>query len=681
MVVVMDHTMLQTGYGFPPSCTSILGSRTLPRGAYPERHEARPGRCDAVWRRASGPLSRQVQVRRLRLRRFVQEVQAHSLASDALGPPAIRAMADELRYRLRCDGEQRDLVARTFALVRTVAAQTLGMSHFDVQLMGGWVLLHGMVAEMPTGEGKTLTATLPACTMALAGVPVHIVTVNDYLAQRDAAWMEPLYRALGLTVGIVVHGMSLEARQTAYACDVTYCTNKEMAFDYLKDHLVLGRHQSRLQLQLERLTGAPIRLHRLMLRGLCYAIVDEADSVLIDEARTPLIIAGGDGQVPAQRAYQRALALAGQLAAGRDFVCDDRERAVRLTASGQERLTGLTEGDGGLWSGQRRREAFISQALTALHLMHRDTHYLVKDGTVQIIDEFTGRTMSDRAWEHGLHQLIETKEGCVLTGVHAPLARISYQRLFRRYLRLAGMTGTAHEVRGELWSVYRLPVVTLPTHRVPQRRHLGTRVYATTDAKWAAVVTHVKRVHARGRPVLIGTRSVGASEQLSRLLTAAGLSHQVLNARHDRAEADIIAQAGAPGRITVATNMAGRGTDIRLAPGVAERGGLHVLATEGHEARRIDRQLFGRCGRQGDPGSHELLVSLEDEIMTVYAGRLWRWLGSAAVRALPFAHRIGACVLRRAQRRAERRHARIRRDLLTMDEHLETALAFAGRLE
>ena len=253
-------------------------------------------------------------------------------------------MADELRYRLRCDGEQRDLVARTFALVRTVAAQTLGMSHFDVQLMGGWVLLHGMVAEMPTGEGKTLTATLPACTMALAGVPVHIVTVNDYLAQRDAAWMGPLYRALGLTVGIVVQGMSLEARQAAYACDVTYCTNKEMAFDYLKDRLVLGRHQSRLQLQLERVTGAPARLHRLMLRGLCYAIVDEADSVLIDEARTPLIIAGGDGQVPTQRAYHRALELAEQLTAGRDFVCDDRERAVRLTAGGQERLTVLTEG-------------------------------------------------------------------------------------------------------------------------------------------------------------------------------------------------------------------------------------------------------------------------------------------------------------------------------------------------
>jgi preprotein translocase subunit SecA len=475
--------------------------------------------------------------------------------------------------------------------------------------------------------------------------------------------------------------MTLEARQAAYACDVTYCTNKEMAFDYLKDRLMLGRHQSRLQLQLERLSGAPARLQRLMLRGLCYAIVDEADSVLIDEARTPLIIAGGDAQVPAQCAYHDALTLAGQLTAGRDFMCDERERTVRLTASGQERLTVLTAGYSGFWSGQRRREAFISQALTALHLMQRDTHYLVKDGTVQIIDEFTGRIMSDRAWEHGLHQLIETKEGCVLTGVHAPLARISYQRLFRRYLRLAGMTGTAQEVRGELWSVYRLPVVTLPPHRAPQRRHLGTRVYATTDAKQAAVVAHVEQVHARGQPVLVGTRSVGASEQLSRLLTAAGLAHQVLNARQDRDEADIVARAGEPGRITVATNMAGRGTDIRLAPGVAARGGLHVLATEGHEARRIDRQLFGRCGRQGDPGSQALLVSLEDEIMTVYAGRLWRWLGSAVVRALPWAHRIAACVLRRAQWRAERQHARLRRDLLTMDEHLETALAFAGRHE
>jgi preprotein translocase subunit SecA len=362
-------------------------------------------------------------------------------------------------------------------------------------------------------------------------------------------------------------------------------------------------------------------------------------------------------------------------------VCEDRERTVRLTEDGRERLVVLTQGYGGLWAGRRRREAFIAQALTALHLMHRDTHYLVKEGKVQIIDEFTGRIMSDRSWEHGLHQLVETKEGCALTGLHEPLARISYQRFFRRYIRLAGMTGTAHEVREELWSVYRLPVVTIPTNRPPQRRHLGTRVYATTEAKWATVVRHVKRVHERGRPILVGTRSVVASEQLSRLLTTAGLSHQVLNARQDHAEAEIIAHAGEPWGIVVATNMAGRGTDIHLAPGMAELGGLHVIATEGHEARRIDRQLFGRCGRQGDPGSHELLVSLEDEIITVYASLLWRWLGISLVHYMPHTHMIGAFILCRAQRRAERLHAGIRRDLLTMDEHLETALAFSGRLE
>jgi preprotein translocase subunit SecA len=631
--------------------------------------------------RATGILRRQVQVRRLRLQRFVREVTAQRRTCEALGSQAIRTTADELRYYLRRDGWHRDTVARTFALVRAVAWQTLGMQHFDVQIMGGWVLLQGMVVEMHTGEGKTLTATLPACTMALAGVPVHIITVNDYLAQRDAEQMAPVYRALGLTVGVIVHGMSLEARQAAYACDVTYCTNKEVAFDYLKDRLVLGRSQSRLQLQIERLHGAPARMRRLVLRGLCYAIVDEADSVLVDEARTPLIISGGDGNKPEQRAYQTAIELASQLVVHRDFTYEDRERTVRLTEDGRQQLMVLTQGYGGIWAGRRRREAFIGQALTALHLMQRDRHYLVKEGKVQIIDEFTGRIMGDRSWEHGLHQLVETKEGCALSGLHEPLARISYQRFFRRYLRLAGMTGTAREVRGELWSVYRLPVVTIPTNRPLHRDALGTQVYATAAAKWEAVVARLKQVHDNGRPILAGTRSVAASEQLSRLLTAAALPHRVLNARQDREEAEMIAHAGEPGRIMVATNMAGRGTDIRLAPEVAERGGLYVIATEGHEARRIDRQLFGRCARQGDPGSYELFVALEDEIISVYAGHLWRWLGTVAVHALPCAHRLGAFVLRRAQRRAERLHARMRRDLLAMDEHLETALAFSGRLE
>lgn len=664
-----------------PQTASVLPSRTVPRGAYPERDTTRPGRLEALWQGAAERVSAQRQRRGLRFQRLAREVQAHGSRYDTLGAQALKRQTDELRYGLRRGNWSRDLVAQTFALVRAVATQTLGLTPFDVQVMGGWVLLHGMVAEMHTGEGKTLTATFPACAMALAGVPVHIVTVNDYLAQRDAAAMGPLYQALGLRVGTVVHGMSLEARQAAYACDVTYCTNKELAFDYLKDRLVLGQQQSWLQLQVERVSGASARLHRLMLRGLHYAIVDEADSVLIDEARTPLIIASGAGNMPEQRAYQRAFQLATQLTAVRDFVCLERERHVHLTEAGQERLAQLTREDGGLWAGRRRREAFISQALTALHLMQRDKHYLVKDGKVQIIDEFTGRAMPERAWEHGLHQLVETKEDCALTGMHAPLARMSYQRFFRRYLRLAGMTGTAQEVRAELWSVYRLPVVALPTHRPPQRRDLGTRVYATTAAKWTAMLERLQAIHAQGQPILVGTRSVVASEHISHLLHQAGLPHQVLNARQDSAEAEVIAAAGSPGRIVVATNMAGRGTDIRLAPGVAALGGLHVLATDAHEARRIDRQLFGRCGRQGDPGSYEMLVSLEDEILTVYSSRLWRWLGLVAVRCVPSAHRLGAWVARRAQQRAEHLHARIRRDLLTMDEQLETALAFAGHLE
>jgi preprotein translocase subunit SecA len=328
----------------------------------------------------------------------------------------------------------------------------------------------------------------------------------------------------------------------------------------------------------------------------------------------------------------------------------------------------LAAPQGGLWSGRRRREELVRQALTALHLMERDKHYLVRDGRVQIIDEFTGRILADRAWEQGLHQLVEVKEHCELTSRREPLARISYQRFFRRYVRLAGMTGTASEVAGELWSIYRLPVVRVPTNRPLHRHGLAPRIFETADEKWAAIVTRIADVHTQGRPILVGTRSVAASEHLSRLLKRADLPHVVLNARQDEDEAEIVAKAGERGRITVATNMAGRGTDIRLAPGVVELGGLHVIATEYHEAGRIDRQLFGRCGRQGDPGSYEAFASLEDDIVRVHA-RWARWLRNEPLR------------LRLAQRAAERMHSRVRRDLLRYDEQMETALAFSGRGE
>jgi preprotein translocase subunit SecA len=557
------------------------------------------------------------------------------------------------------------------------------MRHFDVQLMGGLVLLQGMIAEMETGEGKTLTATLPACTAALAGVPVHIITVNDYLASRDATMMGPVYEALGLTVGAVVHGMDPRARRAAYGCDVTYCTNKEITFDYLKDRIILWDRPSEVRLRVERLYGERSRARHLLLRGIHFAIVDEADSVLIDEARTPLIISAERDDLEEQEVYQRALKIAMELVMRADFFVSASERSLELSEQGKARIDEIASWDGTLLLNTQQRQEVVRQALVALNLFSRDKHYLVKDGKVQIIDEYTGRLMPDRSWERGLHQLIEMKEGCEVTKRKDTQARISYQRFFRRYIRLAGMTGTAREVAGELWSVYRLRVVTIPTNRPLGRISLPDRVFPTSEQKWEAVVSRISEMHANGRPVLVGTRSVEASEHLSQRLEEAGLPHRVLNARQDREEAEVIAEAGDRARITVATNMAGRGTDIRLAPGVPELGGLHVIATERHEARRIDRQLFGRCGRQGDSGTGEAMVSLEDELVTAHVGRTLQWCTAAVLRSpgSRAAPRMGKVVFRKAQRSAERLHARMRHDLLRMDERLSDVLAFSGSLE
>lgn len=646
-----------------------MSSALLPpvsSGAYPERAIGREGWLDRAAHQVRG-----IVVRRARRRRqwaaLVTEVAECGRALDGVPDVVLRRSAAELGERLRREGFRPELVTRVFALVREAAERAVGLRHYDVQLIGGAVLLGGAVAEMETGEGKTLAATLAASAAALAGWPVHIVTVNDYLARRDADWMGPIYRALGLSVGLVVHGLGGDERRAAYACNVTYVTNKEIAFDYLRDRLVLRGHPSRLQLQLERLAGAEARMRKLVLRGLVYAIVDEADSVLVDEARTPLVISGSGDDAPERRLYETALAIASELAFGRDFKRPGPDAGPELTAAGRERVAELAIPHGGLWTGRRRREELVRMALTALHDMERDKHYLVRDGRVHIIDEFTGRILADRSWEQGLHQLVEAKEQVELTSRREPLARISYQRFFRRYLRLAGMTGTAREMAGELWSVYRLPVVHVPTNRSLDRRARLGAVYRTADEKWAAIVRRIAEVHTQGRPILVGTRSVGASEHLSRLLNRAELPHVVLNARQDSDEAEIVARAGERGRITVATNMAGRGTDIRLAPGVADLGGLHVIATEYHEAGRIDRQLFGRCGRQGDPGTFEASASLEDEIV-----RYARWARGLGARPLR---------LRLAQRAAERLHSRMRRDLLRYDEHMETALAFSGRGE
>ncbi len=651
-------------------------------GNYPQRPPFSDNRFERAlkgWLRGIRPPPA---ARRGSWRRFLRQVNSHS---DALADAGKNRLADNIenaKRHLTNDGLTQAAIARAFAIVREVAGRELGMRHFDVQLVGGWIMMEGMMAEMRTGEGKTLTATLPACTAALTGIPVHVVSVNDYLVTRDAEEMGPVYRALGLTVGIITEDMDPDARRKAYACDITYCSNKQLVFDYLKDKLALGSGDPGLKLALESLHTDQPRIDRLLLRGLYYAIVDEADSVLIDEARTPLILsAQGQGEEQV-KVCRQALFLAGQLRAGTDFLLHPRERQLELLDRGEQRLGEIAEPLGGLWSGKRRRRELVSQALSAQQLFIRDKHYLVRDDKIQIIDEHTGRVMADRAWERGLHQMIECKENVELTSNRETLARISYQRFFRRYLRLGGMSGTLEEVRDELWSVYGLGVVSVPTDRPVIRTQRPDRTYRRAVQKWTAIVKRIRAVHQRGRPVLVGTGTVEDSELLSRLLKRVELKHQVLNAHQDEQEADIVASAGEKGRITVATNMAGRGTDIKLGPGVKELGGLHVISSERHIARRIDRQLAGRCARQGDPGSYEAILSLEDELVGLYFGDGVKSLLSAIGRKnRPVPRWVARVLIALPQRMLERYHRRVRRELLKVDEQRGKLLAFTGAPE
>ena len=651
------------------------------REPYPQREDQRR----AAWLEERGEqmFAAAGRWRRARVgavRRIVALVAGESPRLERLDAAGIETEARAVGLALRRGGFAEDLVARSFALVRLAAERTLGLRHFDVQLMGGYALLQGMVAEMDTGEGKTLTATLAASTAALAGVPTHVVTVNDYLVTRDAGDLRPLYAALGLTVGAVIGGMPRPERQAAYRCDVTYCTNKDLTFDYLRDRLELGASAGAMRLRLERLHGDGARVRRLHLRGLGFAIVDEADSVLVDEARTPLIITAQQDAGEEARIAREALDLAGQLMDKQDYRVDLETRRTELTERGRTRVEELAAGLGSFWRTRLGREELATQALAARLLYRRDEHYLVREGKIQIVDEFTGRVLADRSWGQGIHQMVEAKEGCEVTARREPLASISYQRFFRRYLLLAGMTGTAREVAGELAAVYGLAVVRIPTNRPCRRVIHPDQVFATEQEKWRAVARRVRDLHRAGRAVLVGTRSVLASETLSAALTACAVPHSVLNAKQDQEEAQIVAQAGAPGRITIATNMAGRGTDIKLQAGATDAGGLHVILTERHEAGRIDRQLAGRCARQGDPGSFEAMVALEDPLLDAYRALSTNWLPK-----LPLQRGIGRLIalalIRAAQTRAERLHSRVRKDLLKNDQRLADALAYSGRAE
>ena len=652
-------------------------------GSYPERESAQPGWVENVAQKMIAPVARRHRAGQLGTKRFLKRVNAEGLALRDIASLELRNRVADVRKELLRDGLTEELCARAFAIVREMSDRTLGMRHFDNQIIGGWAILQGMLAEMETGEGKTLTAALPACTAAMAGIPVHVITVNDYLAARDSDLMSPLYNVLGMTVGAITEKTKdPRARCAAYACDITYCTNQQVAFDYLRDRVTMGHRRGNLFRNIDGLMEGEDPGKGLILRGLCFGIVDEADSVLIDEARTPLKLSGPSGRQVNQRILRQALKLARQLDNyGNGYVLGD-DRKVTLTANGKAYISQLVKSMDRHWESARRREFLVTQALTAKHLFIKDKHYLIRDDQVQIIDENTGRVMPDRSWESGLHQMIETKEGVEISNPSESMARITYQRFFRRYLRLGAMTGTAREVAAELWSVYRIPVVKVPNHKPSRRAVQPTRMYLSANDKWQQVVSRASALHREKRPVLIGTRSLETSEYLSTLLTQAGLDHQVLNARQDRHEALIIAQAGQPGRITVATNMAGRGTDIRLAPGVAEAGGLHVITTELNDARRVDRQLYGRCARQGDPGTVEAILSWEDELLGFCAPRLINEISRRInCRQLDLTYWAGLLLTRNAQMRVEQRHAGMRRILLKQDQRLDDIFAFSGPME
>jgi len=663
--------------------SDIAVQRRIALDYYPQQNQEKSNWLERTSEATfKAPFSFVVRRTTTRLKSIIPAVERHAKGLAQASDDELRCRVNKLRHLLRHQGLKKELVAMSFALVREISFRHLGMRHYPTQLMGGWAILNGMVAEMETGEGKTLLATLPACTAALAGIPVHIITVNDYLAGRDAQLMSPVYTALGLTVGAALADTDINERRNAYRCDITYCTNKQVAFDYLRDRLLLKRYSSHLALKLADANQANQLQDKLLLRGLCFAIVDEADSILVDEAVTPLIISRPGDTNRKQEIYERALEFARILDMGVDYRMHLGERSIELTANGSERLKHLCVDAQGLWSNTRYREEFVSQALRADCLFHRDQHYIVREGKVDIVDEFTGRVMEDRSWEHGLHQMVEVKEGCEITGENETLGRISYQRFFLRYLKLGGMTGTAKEISAELNSVYKLRVARIVPHKPMKRRKLPFTILRTEDQKWTHIVSRIRELNESGRPVLVGTRSVAASEHLVLLLNDAGIENQVLNARQNADEAEIILTAGQKGRVTVATNMAGRGTDIKLDSEVLQLNGLHVIATERHEAGRIDRQLFGRCGRQGDPGSFEAITSLEDELLLRYTHSINRhlvdrlWKITPAI-AKPFAHKLTNA----AQKSAEKKQAAARARVLRGEDNLEDVLAFSGLQE
>ena len=652
-----------------------MKSETLPVpgivfGAYPER----PASKDATVSRSASGLPGFLRVDPAkRFMRDVQRAQQRREQIAVLSDIERERSLLNLRTQMSRDGLSDDLVVEAFAHVSVVSEQSLGMAPFDTQLLAAKIILDNRLAEMATGEGKTLVAAVSAATAALAGIPVHVMTSNDYLVERDAEKLRPLYKALGLNVDFVTQPMQADRRRQAYSADITYCTAKELAFDYLRDTMIRRGMRSDLHLRIARLVSQPWDGRNTVMRGLCMAIVDEADSILIDEARVPLILASkldAPGQIDS---YDHALRIASTLVEFTDFRLDANRMVAILTGSGRNKLGKPSPELQALGRNRLHREELICQALAALHLYQRDKHYLVDEAGVTIIDEMTGRVAPGRVWSRGLHQLIEHKEGCEATDEQVTSAQITFQRFFQKYLCLGGMSGTISEARNELSSVYGLDVARVPLRRKSLRRMLPTVIYRDRLAQSNAVVSDVRRLKQIGQPVLIGTDSVADSEQLSALLNRNGLEHTVLNARQDKAEAEIIASAGTIGTVTVATNMAGRGTDIPLGPSAELRGGLHVISCQHNTSRRIDRQLIGRCARQGDPGSAQTFICFDQPLLRrTFPGWLCKLLSRADGLSRP--RWLVSAIARVPQILEENKQRGQRRDMLEQDLKLDEKL-------
>jgi len=587
-----------------------------------------------------------------RLQPIVEKINNYEPDISKMNDERLKHKTPEFRERLGKGETLDDILPEVFAVVREAAKRVTGMRPFDVQLIGGIVLHQGKIVEMATGEGKTLVATMPAYLNALGGNSVHIVTVNDYLAKRDRYWMGEIYEFLGLEVGLIQHDMAISERKKAYEADITYGTNNEFGFDYLRDNMA-------------------IRLEDVVQRGYDFAIVDEVDSILIDEARTPLIISGPTDE--STKIYQQVNRIATRLQEEVDYKVYEKEKTITITEEGVTRIEGLLQIKNLYDEKNMSVQHHIIQALKAQRLFKKDVDYIVKDGEVIIVDEFTGRLMFGRRYSDGLHQAIEAKEGVVIARENQTLATITFQNYFRLYKKLSGMTGTAKTEEEEFIHIYNLPVVVIPPNKELIRYNYADVIYRTEKEKFKAVIKEIVEVHKMGRPVLVGTVSIDKSETLSRLLKKENVGHNVLNAKNHEREAEIITQAGQGKNVTISTNMAGRGTDIVLGEGIAKLGGLHVVGTERHESRRIDNQLRGRSGRQGDPGSSRFFLSLEDDLMRLFGSdRISGIMEKLGMEEdIPIEHPLVSKSIESAQKKVEGRNFEIRKQLLDFDNEME----------